>query len=122
MEVQQTYAISEWINEDYISKVIATLEKCAAITINSFTINHATSKGENFAGALFRVNVKYSLNTNESKEISLIIKTKLDDPIVNEIMEEYNVFQRESQVYGVILEKCLELLKNFGDDTIFAPS
>lgn len=121
MSEEQTYEIFEWINRDYLSKVLESHES-VAVNITEHEVKHATMKGEGFLGAMFRATVKYSIGTDgNQKTISLIIKARLEDPSISEIAEEFNIFERESQAYKCIIKDCMKLLKETQDDTTFAP-
>lgn len=119
MSEQQTYEVFEWINKDYLQKV---LENYEAITVNiiKHEVKHATSKGEGYLGAMFRATIKYSVGL-EIRSISLIIKANLDDASLNEIVAEFNIFERESQAYKCIINDSMKLLREIKDDTVFAP-
>lgn len=121
MSEEQTYEVFEWINKDYIRKVLASHEG-VAVNISEYDVKHATAKGEGFLGAIFRSTVKFAIGTDKSeKTISLIIKARLEDPSVSEIAEEFNIFERESQAYKCIIKDSMTILKETGDDTVFAP-
>lgn len=121
MSEAQTYEVFEWINKDYLSKVLASHE-AVAVNISEHDVKHATMKGEGFLGAMFRATVKYSTGTDKKeKTISLIIKARLEDPSISEIAEEFNIFERESQAYKCIIKDSQTILKETGDDTVFAP-
>lgn len=121
MSDEQTYEVFEWINKEYLQKV---LESHEGVTVNiiQHEVKHATAKGEGYLGAMFRATVKYLVGSEENqKAISLIIKARLDDPSLSEITEEFNIFERESQAYKCIIKESMKLLKEIQDDTVFAP-
>lgn len=121
MSEEQTYQVFEWINKDYLTKVLESHE-AVTVNISEHEVKHATAKGEGYLGAMFRATVKYSIGTDKSqKTISLIIKARLEDPNVSEIAEEFNIFERESQAYKCIIKDGMKILKEIGDDTVFAP-
>lgn len=121
MSEEQTYKVFEWINKDYLTKVLESHE-AVTVNISEHEVKHATAKGEGYLGAMFRATVKYSIGTDKNqKTISLIIKAQLEDSSVSEIAEEFNIFERESQAYKCIIKDCMKILKETGDDTVFAP-
>lgn len=121
MSEEQTYNVFEWINKDYLQKV---LESHEALTVNiiEHEVKHASAKGEGYLGAMFRATVKYLVGSEKNEKfISLIIKASLDDASLNEITAEFNIFERESQAYKCIIKDSMKLLKEIQDDTVFAP-
>lgn len=121
MSETQTYEIFDWISKDYLQKVLDSYEGFE-VNIIEHDVKHATSKGDGYLSAMFRASVKYSIGTDRTdKNISLIIKTRLDDPNVSEITEEFNIFERESQAYKCIIKESTTILKEIGDDTVFGP-
>lgn len=122
-EGQQTYQIFDWINKDYLQNVLSSYHE-VTVDVTEYDVNHATTKGQGYLGAMFRAVVKYQLESTDDKDqktLSLIIKARLENETVNEILEEYNIFERESQAYKCIIKECQKMLKETGDETIFAP-
>ncbi len=121
MSSDHPYEIFDWINKDYLQKVLNSHES-TAVNIVEHIVQHATSKGQGYLGAMFRAIVKYKIGANDNeKSISLIIKARLEDPSITEIAEEFNIFERESQAYKCIIKDSMKILKETGDDTVFAP-
>lgn len=121
MSHEQTYEIFEWINSDYLKKVLESHET-ASVKIIEHKVTHATAKGENYIGAMFRGVIKYSIGTESNpKNIQLIIKARQDDPAISEITEDLNIFERESQAYKCIIKESMKLLNEIQDTTVFGP-
>lgn len=121
MSTEQTYEVFEWINKDYLLRALESHEG-GAVNIIENEVKHANAKGEGYLGAMFRATVKYSTAVDKNeKNISLIIKARLEDPSLSEIVEEFNIFERESQAYKCIINDSMKILKETGDDTVFAP-
>lgn len=121
MSEEQTYDVFDWINKDYLQRVLESHE-AATVNIIEYEVKHATGKGEGYLGAMFRATIKYSIEAkDDQRTISLIIKTHLDDLTISEITEEFNIFERESQAYKSIIKESMKLLKGIQDETVFAP-
>ncbi|KAG4065559.1 hypothetical protein HA402_013329 [Bradysia odoriphaga] len=121
MSETPSYEIFDWINKAYLQKVLESHE-AVAVNIINHDVKHATAKGDGNLSAMFRASIKYSTGADRNeKNISIIIKARLDDAALNEITEEYNLFERESQAYKCIIKDSMVLLREIGDDTVFAP-
>lgn len=120
-EQHNTIASYSWINKEFLIKVLEFHEE-KSVVLHKFNIQFATSKGDNYVGAVFRSILEYSLD--ESSEIqtnSIIIKTPQDNADIKEITEEFNVFDRELQAYQYMLIESMNLLREINDPTVFAP-
>uniref|UniRef100_A0A1B0C985 CHK kinase-like domain-containing protein n=2 Tax=Lutzomyia longipalpis TaxID=7200 RepID=A0A1B0C985_LUTLO len=116
------YPIYEWINRELCTKIVNSyVGKSCEIT--DLDIKYATRKGDNFTSALFRIKLTYSETGNaQVQELRFILKTPIqEEQHIEAVSEEFNIFKRESTVYGTILEKCYGLLREKGDMTVFGP-
>ena len=100
----------EWMTHDFFQNV---LEKHVGVpvTLKKYEIKSATKAGENFASAVFRVNVKYEWN-NKAKEDSFVLKTSSANSAVSEMLEDFDVFRSESHFYQSVLKECYELIND----------
>lgn len=114
-------SISEYLNDGYIHKILNAYEK-QEVEILKYEVESATKKGENFASSLSRLRMQYCLGQNgHTKTLTTIVKSRLGGEVLAEIETEFSIFDRESQVYKIILKECEDMLKNIGDDTHFGP-
>lgn len=121
MSESPSYEIFDWINKDYLQKVLESHE-AVAVNIIKHDVKHAIAKGDGNLSAMFRASIQYSIGADRNeKNISIIIKARLDDEALNEITAEYNLYERESQAYKCIINDSMKLLREIGDDTVFAP-
>ncbi|XP_055382980.1 uncharacterized protein LOC129613087 [Condylostylus longicornis] len=110
-----------WLGKTYLEKILSAHENQPASVI-SFSKKIGTDKCENFASVINLINAEYTTeNSKEIKKISLITKTKTSDELVAEIVENLNVFERETHVYVVLLKEFEEMLNSVGISTTFAP-
>uniref|UniRef100_A0A1B0D1Q3 CHK kinase-like domain-containing protein n=1 Tax=Phlebotomus papatasi TaxID=29031 RepID=A0A1B0D1Q3_PHLPP len=115
------YPIYEWVNKDLCTKILNAYTKNSC-KINNLDIQYATNKGDNFTSALFRIKVAYTKDScSQEQQLQFILKTPIEADVIDTVSAEFNIFTRESTIYGSILEKCYELLKEKGDTTIFGP-
>ncbi|XP_037922255.1 uncharacterized protein LOC119658712 isoform X1 [Hermetia illucens] len=114
-------SISEYLNDGYIHKILNAYEK-QEVEILKYEVESATKKGENFASSLSRLRMQYCLGQNgHTKTLTTIVKSRLGGEVLAEIESEFSIFDRESQVYKIILGECEDMLKSIGDDTHFGP-
>ncbi|XP_037950329.1 uncharacterized protein LOC119686246 [Teleopsis dalmanni] len=111
-----------WIDEAYVTKILNSYTNDKLSEVKSYTKAPATVKGENFVGALYLLSVEYVTKPGtEAQSTSFIIKTRVDNEIMSEIEEEFNMYQREAQFYTAIMPQIYELLNTIDDHTVFGP-
>ncbi|XP_055856494.1 uncharacterized protein LOC129919585 [Episyrphus balteatus] len=111
-----------WLDSAFVLKILTKYSKSPIKEIKSFTKQPATAKGENYASVMTLLNVKYVTEQNGTVEsVSFIVKSRVDNEVFSAIEEEYNIFQRELQVYSVFMKEAEDLLRSIGDETIFGP-
>ena len=107
----------EWMTHEYFVKVLKEFEG-RDVELKEFLIKSGTNKGENFASAIYRVQLTYILNDTTTKTCSFILKTNSANSAISEMLEEFHVFEGETQLYKKILVECYKLI---GDNNKFAP-
>lgn len=92
------------------------------IKVLSHSVEPACSKGENFASAVYRAKIRYQSSAGAGDDtVSLILKVNGTDEAVNEVLEEFQTFDRELTTYKEVLNECERILKDVGDSLDFAP-
>ncbi|KAL7729674.1 hypothetical protein ACLKA6_007945 [Drosophila palustris] len=107
-------AAPDWLTEDYIKQALKSHYKDSDLHIVRFEVNPALGPGENYGGVLTRVRVGFKLSQQPDEELkkNLIVKTAIDDDeLTKELMEPYDIFNREMTLYEKVLPKLTELLK-----------
>lgn len=112
--------LNNWINNEFLSMVLDSYVG-TKIKVLNYEISPAAKKGENFASTIYRIKITYEIKPNESQLISLILKTNSTDDAIQEIIEEFQVFDRETTTYNEVLIACEKLLQNIGDTLNFSP-
>lgn len=107
----------EWMTHEYFVKVLKEFEG-RDVELKEFLIKSGTNKGENFASAIYRVQLTYILLNDETKTCSFILKTSSANSSISEMLEDFQVFEGETQLYKKILVECSKLI---GDNIKFAP-
>ncbi|XP_037947061.1 uncharacterized protein LOC119678998 [Teleopsis dalmanni] len=111
----------EWINADFLTKVLNSCETDTDITVNNFKITPASAKGDHYASIMFRIYVEFK-QKGELRKKTLIIKTMPEaEGLKKAILEKSSIFEIEIGMYTQILPKFEELLRSVGDKTVLSP-
>lgn len=111
-----------WLNENFVWNILSKHSKVPVKEIKSFKTQPATAKGENYASVMTLLSVEYVTEESPDVEsVSFIVKSRVESEVFDAIEEEYNIFEREQQVYSVLMAKAEGLLRSIGDETIFGP-
>ncbi|XP_037947060.1 uncharacterized protein LOC119678997 [Teleopsis dalmanni] len=112
----------EWLNNDFLQKVIENYEKTKDVEVSNFKLTPGTVKGDHYASVMFRANVDYNLKGSQ-KTKSVIIKTMPEvEGQKKELLKETHVFETEIKIYTEILPKFETVLRSIGDDTKIGPN
>lgn len=113
---------SNWMSDDYFETVLSS-HFGDSVKIVSNTITPAAKKGENFASTVYRVRITYQRKSGngEDETISLILKTNSSNAAIQEVVEEFQVFERELTTYKEVLVDCEKTLNSLGDSLNFSP-
>lgn len=107
-------AAPEWLTHDYIEQALKSHYKDSDLRIVQLNVNPALGPGENYGGVLTRARVEFTLSKQSENILkqNLIVKTAIDDDeLTKELMEPYDIFNREMNLYEEVLPKLTELLK-----------
>lgn len=114
----------KWFDETFIRKCLQNYRPNENIEVHGLTIHPAPAKGENFLSSIIRLTVTYSdgnVTPREEHTRDLICKLALSDPKVRDQLSVLNVYDKEMDMYEIILPKAKAILKRCGDDDeIFA--
>ncbi|XP_013110859.1 uncharacterized protein LOC106089560 [Stomoxys calcitrans] len=111
-----------WLDLEYIKKIIQRYTNNQLVEIKSFKVSSATAKGENYLSALYMLDVRYKNNVDDESETwerSFMLKTRLENELVEQLEEHLDVFVREAQYYTAISDEIDKLLG--ADVSIFGP-
>ncbi|CAD7091875.1 unnamed protein product [Hermetia illucens] len=105
-----------WLSERYVQDALRKYTKDSSLEIVKLEIVPASSKGDNYCGVMTRIRVKFT--RDECKGIqsgSYILKSTFEDEadtITVHVMEGYNVYNHELEMYGTIFPKLRSILEN----------
>lgn len=120
MEATGNYNLAEeypsWLNKDFFEEVLQKEE----VKVSHLTLEAANKKGENYSSIMLRAGLLMMNADRSLAKRSLIVKL---DPIgmTQDIMNKFNVFPKEIEVYKSIIPRLEALYKNVGMDIEFSP-
>ncbi|XP_037047159.1 uncharacterized protein LOC119081961 isoform X1 [Bradysia coprophila] len=119
---ESSLELPSWINSDYFKEILASDGKSEWKYI-SHDVRMANEKGENYASVLYRVKVIAENKENVAEELSYILKVNhtLEDGPTKEVMEIFNVFTKEVEMYKSVVPSIEQLLHKSGDFTQISP-
>jgi hypothetical protein len=112
MSTTQLESSPEWLNKEYIELILSKIECQGNPELDEFKISAGSAQGQNFAGVIIRVHIKYTLDGN-NKHVTVIVKASPTAGTVGELLEDLDVFGGELCVYKNILSGFDELLPGF---------
>ncbi|XP_022218899.2 uncharacterized protein LOC111071718 [Drosophila obscura] len=115
----------EWLTHDYLEHALRSYYKDEQLKIVQLQINPALGPGENYGGVLTRARIHFTLSKDPAQEQlqNLIVKTAIDDDeLSKELMEPYDIFNREMNIYEEVLPKLNDLLKEIDDSEPLFPT
>ncbi|XP_075145790.1 uncharacterized protein LOC142220496 isoform X2 [Haematobia irritans] len=113
--------IPAWINEEYFVPILEkNVENFKEIL--EFHRVAATEPGENYTSIMVRVFITVQLTDGNSKQLSYILKTLLEDGNDgSDFVKSMNLFPKEIQMYSKYLPKFEELYRDAGHEIQLSP-
>ncbi|KAH8414017.1 hypothetical protein KR222_001937 [Zaprionus bogoriensis] len=111
-------AAPAWLTHDYVEQALRSYYKDNELQVLQLELNPALGPGENYGGVLTRARVRFTLSGKPEEELTqnLIVKTAIDDDeLTKELMEPYDIFNREMTLYEEVLPKLNDLLKEIDE-------
>ncbi|KAH8361805.1 hypothetical protein KR200_000830, partial [Drosophila serrata] len=104
-----------WLTEDYIQTALRAFYKDDQLRVLKLWAKPATEKGENFVGVMTRIYVDFESGDGSVKNMSYILKQGVpSDAPQAKIFKEYDVYNRELEMYDVVLPKMSQILEEAG--------
>lgn len=113
-----------WLNGPFFDKVIKSYTKDDEAKVVDFSIKPGSKAGENFASAMYRVDItfKKSFSQSDWQSMSVIIKTlPVEDSMEKQLTDNSPLFKTEMKMYGETLVDVMAILKASGDNTQLFP-
>ncbi|KAH8242918.1 hypothetical protein KR032_003027 [Drosophila birchii] len=107
--------LPSWLTEEYIQTALRAFHKDEQLRVLKLWAKPATEKGENFIGVMTRIYVEFELSNGSVEKQSYILKQAVpSDAAHGWIFEEYDVYNRELEMYDVVLPKMSQILEEAG--------
>lgn len=111
----QLSTFSDWLDEDYMQKRLRVFYGDANLKVIKLWSKAATGKGENFVGVITRIYVEYEQTGGIVKQSSYLLKESCPEGEPQAaVFLEYNVYDREMDMYEFVLPKMSQLLREVG--------
>jgi len=107
--------LPDWLTEEYIQKALQRFLEDDQLRVQKVWAKPATEKGENFVGVMTRIYVDFVQGDGAELKNSYILKQAVssDAPQAN-IFAEYDVYNRELEMYDIVLPKMAKILQEAG--------
>ncbi|KAH8310064.1 hypothetical protein KR059_007805, partial [Drosophila kikkawai] len=106
----------EWLNTQFITKVLIGHEKAPELKVIDLTFAPASPKGDHYASIMFRAKVKYTTQKGEFTK-SLIIKTMPEEEgLKKDSFADSPLFITEIGMYSKVLPECERILREVKDN------
>lgn len=102
-------SMHEWLNSEFLEKALNSDEEKKLKVISS-KIEKATAPGEHCASHIYRASLRISRDGIEESK-SVIVKIELCDAGMGEIINKANAFQKEIDVYTLVIPNAEKLLE-----------
>ena len=111
-----------YICEEFLENILIDFHDDPLISVDSFTVEAALGKGENYTSQMLRVFVNYRDKANDKKLVQLVIKAAIVlNQQANAIIQELDLFKKEIYIYSVLIPAVEKLFKSMGENIEFSP-
>ncbi|KAH8365194.1 hypothetical protein KR084_005776 [Drosophila pseudotakahashii] len=104
-----------WLTEEYLQPRLRTYYKDDQLKVLKVWAKPATEKGQNYVGLMTRIHVDYQQSDGLVRKNTFIVKQALGEDVPQAaVFIEYDVYNREMDMYEFVLPKMKELLEEAG--------
>ncbi|XP_017007975.2 uncharacterized protein [Drosophila takahashii] len=105
----------EWLNVQFITKVLSGYEKAADLEVTNLSFTPASAKGDHYASIMFRAKVDYKTQKGTFFK-SLIIKTMpVEEGVKKDMFADSPLFITEIGMYSKVLPEWERILRGVND-------
>ena len=117
--------VPDWMDRTFFEKVVQEMEKDSEAKVENFNVSAGSNPGDNFASSIYRgkIDFKSKFTGNETKSISVIIKTQIINGIegMQDFVKESPMFRNEMEMYNEVLPEIQTLWQSVGDKDLLCP-
>ncbi|XP_075148815.1 uncharacterized protein LOC142222522 [Haematobia irritans] len=110
--------VPKWIEEKLFENTLKELDS-EFVKIEEFKIAPALSPGENYASVMLKVDIVIKLNDGSSKPINFMLKVAQDSDVFRQMLERYNPFIVEKDMYCDVVPELENIYKEAGINVQF---
>lgn len=109
-----------WVDKFYFSDLLR--KDYSQFKIVRFNVEPLNAKGENYASLMYRVKLTFENSETGLAHRNFVVKTNLlMDGVDAKLMEAFNVFPKEIQMYNEVIPEFEALYKNIGESVQIGP-
>jgi len=114
---------NEWLNESIFTTVIRNHLNLSHDDYKIVAIDSkpATKPGDNYMAVLFRTKVEIERVDGRKQQLSYIVKCLISSVFDEQLVNGYDAFPKEKQLYSDLIPKFEKLYANVGVDVSFGP-
>jgi len=119
MSEKNTHTDPEWLTKEYVEYKLCRYFEDDSLQLKKLETEPATSKGDNYASVMTRINLEYSTkDSKDTQSATFLLKTTFaaKDPAAN-ILAGYGVSIREMDMYQQILPHLARMVRGELEDS-----
>ena len=117
--------VPDWMDRSFFEKVVQEMEKDSEANVENFDVLAGSNPGDNFASSIYRAKIEFKskFTRNETKSISVIIKTEIINGIecMQDFVKDSPMFRNEIEMYDKVLPEIQALWQSVGDKDFLCP-
>lgn len=108
-----------WLDKFYFYDILRKYDNTFRVV--TFQIAPANKKGENYASVMYRVKIKVETSGGGLKDRDFVLKINPSTGMSAEMMEAFNVFPKEIEMYNTMIPTFEALYRAVGETVQFGP-
>lgn len=121
-KIEESCDIPGWLNSGYFEQLLKKAKGDSTIKVQSVDVKYALPKGENYASVIYRVRVVFHRKDQLSVSRSYIVKGMATTELAVQKLGEYDVYEKEMNVYELVVPELKRLSRSIGDRSELYPS
>ncbi|XP_023305294.2 uncharacterized protein LOC111687110 [Lucilia cuprina] len=107
----------EYLTLEYVKKILTNYFKDTTLKVINMETIPASAKGESYCSIMTRVKVSYKIGREKvSNQMHFIVKSTYENnPYLFSVLEQYDVYNTEKQMYELVFPQLQKMLEAIGD-------